>query len=114
MDNLSNVWGFIKEFSGIFASIPAVIYLTNLIVLKYVKKDELVLQKHLNIQLEQEKANFNIELERIKSEFTQENEKLKSDLEQKNIMLEIAYSGIYKDRLDSLQGKHIDVRNRFT
>ncbi|MCH7389607.1 hypothetical protein [Acinetobacter dispersus] len=104
MDNLSNIWGFIKEFSGVFASIPALIYLTNLIILKYIKKDELVLQKDLNIQLELEKSNFNIEIERIRSQLNQENEKLKSELQQKNIMLEIAYSGIYKNRLDSLQG----------
>lgn len=78
--------------------------MVNLIIVKFIKKDELVLQKDLNIQLEQEKANFNTELERIKAQYIKDNEKLKSDLQQKNIMLEIAYSGIYKDRLTSLQG----------
>lgn len=104
MELLHNIWGFIKDYSGIFASIPALIYLTNLFTLKLIKKDELVLQKDLNIQLEQEKANFNAELELIKAQYTKEMETLKSDLQQKNIMLEIAYSGIYKDRLMSLQG----------
>lgn len=104
MELLHNIWGFIKDYSGIFASIPALIYLTNLFTLKLIKKDELVLQKDLNIQLEQEKANFNAELELIKAQHTKDNEKLKSELQQKNIMLEIAYSGIYKDRLLSLQG----------
>lgn len=102
MVNLSNVWGFIKEFSGVFASIPALIYLTNLIILKYFKKDELVLQKDLNIQLEQEKANFNADLELIKAQYNQENEKLRSELSHQNSRLQIAYSGVYKDQVDTL------------
>ncbi|WP_336951138.1 hypothetical protein [Acinetobacter sp. AS167] len=104
MDNLFNLWGFIKEYSGVFASLPALYYLINTLIIKFIKKDELVLQKDLNIILEREKANLNAEFEKIKAQYTQENENLKSDLQQKNIMLEIAYSGIYKDRLTSLKG----------
>ncbi|GIT84888.1 hypothetical protein DSM16313_26700 [Acinetobacter seohaensis] len=29
MDIFSNIWGFLKEYSGIFASIPVLIYSTN-------------------------------------------------------------------------------------
>lgn len=103
MDIFSNIWGFLKEYSGIFASIPVLIYLTNLIILKFIKKDELVLQKDLNIQLEREKANFNAKLERIKAHYTQENEKLKSELSHQNARLQIAYSGVYKDQAEALR-----------
>lgn len=103
MDNLSNLWGFIKEYSGVVASLPALYYLINTLIIKFIKKDELVLQKDLNIQLEQEKANFNAELERIKTQYTQENEKLKSELSHQNSRLQIAYSGVYKDQVEALK-----------
>jgi len=124
MDFLHNLWGFFKEYSGIFASIPALFYLINLFILKYIKKDELVLQKDLNIQLENKKKSFNIELEnvkkdlnkelekekanlnanleKIKAQYTQENEKLKSELSHQNSRLLTAYSGVYKDQVDAL------------
>lgn len=107
--------GFITSFISGLVLLPILVYLADLLVKKLIKNEELVLQSNLAAQLEEKKLEYSKELEtekaeltdkieKIRIEYTKEIETLKSNLQQKNIMLEIAYSGIYKDRLTSLQG----------
>lgn len=109
------IMGFITSFISGLVLLPVLVYLADLLIKKLIKNEELVLQSNLATQLEEKKLEYNKELEtekadltdkieKIRIEYTKEIETLKSDLQQRNIMLEIAYSGIYKDRLLSLQG----------
>lgn len=106
--------GFITSFISGLVLLPVLVYLADILVKMLIKKDELVLQKDLNIKLEEakkefnkelenEKTNLNAKLEEIKAQHIQDIERLKSELSHQNSRLQIAYSGVYKDQVEALR-----------
>ncbi|RZG79637.1 hypothetical protein [Acinetobacter venetianus] len=104
MDGLSAVIG---AFISGLALLPLLTYLSHTLVQKMIKKDELVLQKNLNLELEKNKTElqvqFSKEIEALKTQHTKEVELLKSQLTLQNAKLQIAYSGVFSEHVDVLK-----------
>lgn len=104
MDGLSA--GIVSFISGL-TLLPVLTYLSHAIVQKMIKKDELVLQKNLNIELEKNKSElqtaFSKEIETLKNQHIKEVELLKSQLTLQNAKLQTAYSGVFNDHVETLK-----------